>query len=276
MTTLSPTTPFTKGYILRTDRPFRGIAESLLLDDGTVAWSGGLTPDQYAKERGFPVEVVDNSEFGRRHKAYIESLVTAPRAETRTEFDYALGVLPPARWRNAGDVEMFHVSERIVSDLVSWHARIGDRCFTFDDHSSKSHDDVAAAARAALKRVDALLAEGAEPRFTGLAPEMLASLKRFVHLHEKCAEARPDKDPIDATLADSGRELIREIAADKDPDAVFDKAKALYGGLCALYDRISIEHMGERPEDVALLQRVEKVLNEADYWQPSDDDGPTP
>lgn len=50
-------------WVVRTDAPFKGCAESVLRPDGTVAYSRGLTPDQYASERGFEVKIVDDAEF---------------------------------------------------------------------------------------------------------------------------------------------------------------------------------------------------------------------
>ncbi len=122
-------------FIVRTDKLFRGIIESYLLDNGTVADTDGLTPDQYAEKYGYPVRTVDGAELDALIDAYVNSLITAPIEETEADFDYALNVLPPCKWRIARGVEMFHVSERITHNLVTWHAKIGDRFFTFTDRA---------------------------------------------------------------------------------------------------------------------------------------------
>ncbi|WP_294533381.1 hypothetical protein [uncultured Rhodoblastus sp.] len=98
-------------YIVRTDMPFVGNIQSCVLENGTVAYTNGLTPDQYAAERGFPVRIVDDDELDAMTNAYVNSLITEPVEETEADFDYALNVLPPSRWRVVRGVEMFHVVE---------------------------------------------------------------------------------------------------------------------------------------------------------------------
>lgn len=130
-------------FIIRTDQPYQGHVQSVLEADGTVAWSGGLTPDQYAHERGFPIRVIDEAALNRLTTAYTSSLITAPQPETAEDYERALNVLPPSRWTVYRGIEMFHIRERITHDIVAWHARLGERHYIFNDRSSLSNEDVA-------------------------------------------------------------------------------------------------------------------------------------
>lgn len=137
-------------YLVRADMPFRGGVQSVLCADGTVAYTGGLSVEAYEIERGYKVRVVDDAELDTMIAAYVASLVTDATEETEEQYDYALDVLPPSRFCTHRGVEMFHICERITYDLVSWHARLGRRYFTFNDRATLSRDDVAAkVARAA-------------------------------------------------------------------------------------------------------------------------------
>ena len=136
-------------YILRTDQPFRGVVQSFLTKEGLVEWTGGLTLDEYAKERGFPVRAVDDAEFDRLNDAFLASQISDPVEETGDAYNYALECLPPCRWKTVCGVEMFHISERLSADLVSWHAELNGRFFTFTDHAGA--DMAALAAKVAAK-----------------------------------------------------------------------------------------------------------------------------
>jgi hypothetical protein len=122
-------------YVLRADEPFKGYVQSVLRPDGTVAYSDGLTLEEYAEAKGFPIRVIDDAELDALIADHTASLVTEPTPESLEAWEYALNVLPPCRWRTVGGVELFHISERLTHDLVSWHGRIGDRCFAFTDRA---------------------------------------------------------------------------------------------------------------------------------------------
>jgi hypothetical protein len=66
-------------YLIRTDEPFRGHVQSVLMPDGTVAYTDGLTPEQYAAERGFPVAIIGDKQLGALVETYVDGLVTDPR-----------------------------------------------------------------------------------------------------------------------------------------------------------------------------------------------------
>jgi hypothetical protein len=139
-------------WVIRTDQPFR-TAQSFLLPNGTVAYTDGLAPSDYAAERGFPIRVVTSEELDALLGARLQSLITEPVEETEADYWYALEVLPPCKWGQVRGVELFHISERIEGDLVAWHAQVGHRYFTCTDRASADREQLAykffAAARAA-------------------------------------------------------------------------------------------------------------------------------
>src|SRR3990167_5639371 len=122
-------------YILRADEPFRGHCQSVLLKNGTVAYSDGLTLEQYEAERGFPVRLIDDAELDELTKRYTESLITAPAVITEARFHEMLNVLPPSRWHNCGGFEVFHVCERLTHDLVAWFAHRNGQYWEFTDRA---------------------------------------------------------------------------------------------------------------------------------------------
>jgi hypothetical protein len=131
-------------FVLRTDVPFAGSAQSVITDNGTVAYTDNLTPTQYAEQRGFPIRLIDEEELGVLVAAFIDTLITNPHEETLAEYEYALNVLPPSRWKTHRGIEVFHISERLTHNIVAWHTRIGDRYFTFNDRDSVSLDHITA------------------------------------------------------------------------------------------------------------------------------------
>ncbi|MDR9393973.1 MAG: hypothetical protein RI571_06550 [Roseovarius sp.] len=136
--------PFTiTHWLVRDDEPYNGRTQSFLLPDGTIAYSGGLTPEAYAIDRGFPVRVITDAELDRLEAEYIAGRITVPEEETEAEFWDALEVLPPCRWHTRGGVELFHISERITGNLVDWHAQTGGRFFHFVDLDNAKSEDLA-------------------------------------------------------------------------------------------------------------------------------------
>lgn len=138
-------------YIVRTDQPFNGTTQSLLLEDGTVAYTGGLTLEAYQAERGYPVRVLDRAELEQMLADYEAGCVTEPEEETEEQWWYALEVLPPCRWGHTAGVELFHVSERLFGDLVHWHAAYRGRWWTFVDQARRDPAELAAKVKAAAQ-----------------------------------------------------------------------------------------------------------------------------
>ena len=126
------------GWIIRTDEPFRGTSQSAILADGTVAWSGGLTVEQYQAERGFPVRVVTDAELMAMVAEFEAGLITDPEPITGEKWAYWLECLPPCRWTMAQGWEVFHISERLRGDLVTWCARKAGRYYAFTDRAGAS------------------------------------------------------------------------------------------------------------------------------------------
>jgi len=130
-------------YIIR--EPFPGYVETVTREDGTVMYTD-LTLDEYltqGAESGLNLRVVEESEVDALLQAHYDSLVTEPVPETVEDWHDALNVLPPCRWQEYAGIEFFHVSERLTGNLVAWHARRGDQCWTFTDQASRPFAELA-------------------------------------------------------------------------------------------------------------------------------------
>ena len=140
------TADMTLRYIIDADKPYQGYTHSILLPDDTVAYTEGLKLDQYALERGFTPKVISGSELDELIKIHMESLRTDPKAITKQRYWDMLEVLPPCRWQMAGMWEVFHVSERLTGNLVSWFAsgRLNGKEFYFElvDYDNITLDDL--------------------------------------------------------------------------------------------------------------------------------------
>lgn len=121
-------------YIIRTDEPFRGIA-SVLLDNGKVAYTD-KTFAEYEAESPNPLALVTEAEIDQLIEKYHASLITKPEPITQERFWDLLECLPPCRWCTVGGVELFHVSERLTGNLVTWCARIGTNHYSFTDQAN--------------------------------------------------------------------------------------------------------------------------------------------
>ena len=130
-------------YLIDAAAPFRGWAEASMNPDGTVAYTDGLTLAAYEAEHGRKYKVIDADTFDALSATYHASLVTEPEPITAERWDDALTVLPPCRWRHVRGIELFHVSERIIADLVDWYARVGPLCFHFVDEARRDPDELA-------------------------------------------------------------------------------------------------------------------------------------
>lgn len=134
-------------WLLRDDEQFKGHTQSFLLPDGTVAYTDGLTPRQYAEDRGFPVRVVTNGEVDALMAQHIAAMITSPTEESEADYWRALEVLPPCRFQHCNGVELFHISERVQLNLVGWHASYNGRFFTMIDDASADPATLADAVR---------------------------------------------------------------------------------------------------------------------------------
>lgn len=104
----------------------------------------GLTLEEYKLERPeLNLRTVDETELGAIWKAYKASLVTEPEPIDVELWEDLLNVLPPCRWQTVQGVDLFHISERLTDDLVTWVARIGDRRFQFVDFEGRPAEELA-------------------------------------------------------------------------------------------------------------------------------------
>lgn len=91
---------------------------------------------EYYQENGDQWQLVTPAELYAIDAAYEQTLVTAPQAISEREWWDLLEVLPPCKWGTVSGVELFHISEHLRGDLVTWCARIGSNHYCFTDQAS--------------------------------------------------------------------------------------------------------------------------------------------
>jgi hypothetical protein len=57
---------------------------------------------------------------------------------------YMLNVLPPARWHTTQGIELFHLSERLTGNIVSWIARFHNSYFEFAHYANATDETLIA------------------------------------------------------------------------------------------------------------------------------------
>jgi len=126
--------------IIDTSQPFRGVS-SILLPDDTVAYTDGLTLDEYREQnKDERLEVITWEEFDKLNDQHLESLKTKPQKIDEKCFDEFLSMLPPCRWHNCGGYEVFHMSERLTGNIVTWFAHKDNDYWTFDEADNISDE----------------------------------------------------------------------------------------------------------------------------------------
>ena len=207
-------------YVLRAGEPYRGHVQSIIDKNGKVAWSGGLSPEEYAREHGFEIRIIGEAELRALDDAHVASLVTAPYEETEDQWEYALNVLPPSRWTDYRGVNMFHICERVTHDLVAWHCRFSGKFYTFNDRADAPKEAIAA------KVVTALEAD--------LKP-MLCESASFVLYAQTGNAAFGDSR---AEKAEAVASLLRKVAARLEADPNYSLFKSILdenGNACGAF-----------------------------------------
>ncbi|MCR9254744.1 MAG: hypothetical protein NXI16_01460 [Alphaproteobacteria bacterium] len=136
--------PYKPLWLIRKDQPFRGFATSYTTPNGTVAYSGGLTVEEYIAESQDPIEVLTDEQFTDKLNAYHQSLITRPEEITEERWFDLLECLPPARWHRHRGVEMFHMSERITDNIVQWCAKLNGKFYGWQDRDDEESETLAA------------------------------------------------------------------------------------------------------------------------------------
>jgi hypothetical protein len=103
---------------------------------------GNLTFDEYKARINPKCELVDYDQLGILLAEYENSLITIPEIITYDDYMEMLDILPPCRWHSIGKIEVFHISERLTGQLVSWYARSQDNYYTFIDYSYLSDSEL--------------------------------------------------------------------------------------------------------------------------------------
>lgn len=102
-----------------------------LAPDGRGGYSRKTQAELEATEG--PLEIVSEDEAYSRERA--KHIKPAKEVDEARYYDM-LECLPPCKWHGiGGGISVFHVSERISCDIVSWFYQAGDRYFELQDSS---------------------------------------------------------------------------------------------------------------------------------------------
>lgn len=136
--------PTLSHYIVNTAN-FRGWAENVYdkaLD--LVGYGQQKTLAEYrAAHPGQTLDVVDDATMREMIAKHEASLVTEPAPIDRERHTYLLEVLPPCRWHSSAGVSLFHISERLTGNLVTWAAEFHGDCFEFVDFADRPSEELA-------------------------------------------------------------------------------------------------------------------------------------
>ena len=88
-------------------------------------------------------KVVDKQELAKLFTTYEHSQFTQPIACTAERFDEMLNILPPCQWDRVRGVEMFHMSERLYGNVVTWFFNYYGDYYTCDQLATTPRDELA-------------------------------------------------------------------------------------------------------------------------------------
>lgn len=131
-------------WAVRTDVPYKMGHHHIILPDDSVGYTDHKSIESYAAERGGEYVVMSDSEFDKFLAEEESKLVTPAESITLENFWDLLECLPPCRWHHHAGIELFHVSERLTGDLVTWCAKVGEDCYSFTDQARAPSADLAA------------------------------------------------------------------------------------------------------------------------------------
>ena len=100
-----------------------------------------FTIDEYLEYLGpdfvcIPLETALDQIHEVQEKTYIKSWEEI----TENDWDYALGVLPPEKWKTVGGVNIFRMSEYMIGNITAHYASYDNRYFMAYRRSSDSYE----------------------------------------------------------------------------------------------------------------------------------------
>lgn len=98
------------------------------------------------------LKVIEECEFSQFEDEYSQSLITGFSEISKETYWWRLECLPPCKWTKINGVEMFHISERIRGDLVTWCFEYQDKYYTCDNEANKSRNELAQELKQAIEK----------------------------------------------------------------------------------------------------------------------------
>ena len=129
-------------FIVEAGADFKGYFQSSGYYDDSgifrIHYTDNLSLAEYEEEKGKKFKILSDSESDELIENFEKSLITQPEEIPLEKYDYALEVLPPCRY----DGNVFHMPERLRSNLVSWYFRKNGKAYTFVNQANLSCNEL--------------------------------------------------------------------------------------------------------------------------------------
>ena len=112
-------------FIIDTSKPFRGWTQSIILDDGTVAYTDGLTFEEYQEKKGDHYKAISEAELHELIDKYERELQKPWQEISSEEYWDAYECLPPIY-----NSPFWFISEATYGNLHSCFIEINDKYYT--------------------------------------------------------------------------------------------------------------------------------------------------
>jgi hypothetical protein len=125
------------------ETPFNGRCVDVIKEGSKTGQYSGKTFEELSARYDSPLALVDNVAYQRLYHIHLQGKCTKPIEITEERFFELLEVLPPCRWSKYGRFEVFHISERLEGNIVTWCAKdqISGKCYELDQMANiQLHD----------------------------------------------------------------------------------------------------------------------------------------
>lgn len=139
-------------YIIDTSKPFTGSVQSVINDDGMVAYSDGQTFGEYNQCHGGTMRVIGRAELDGMIAAWNAGFITSPKLISEEDYISVFHSMPPSRYTNTAGIQRFSMAERLSGVLVSWYFKVGDRHFSFVDSALATDQHIDAKIAGAVRQ----------------------------------------------------------------------------------------------------------------------------
>lgn len=124
-------------YLTETGDAFKGYVIAEIVN-GRSTYSKQTVEELRAERPDSELTLVSGEELAEMLEAYYATLATDREEITEARYWDLLECLPPCRFTQADGCEVFHISERLTGNLVTWcaHVTAEDKYYEFTDDAA--------------------------------------------------------------------------------------------------------------------------------------------